>query len=459
MPAETNLQRQAPHLLVVDDEVSLREFLCLMLEGEGYQVDSAADGAQALQRLEQQAYDLVLTDLRMPGTDGLELLRQVQRLRTDTLVVLMTAYATAEQAVEAMKQGAYDYLIKPFKNDELRLVIRKALGHQALRQENQRLRQVLDQRHRFDQLVGKSPAMCQLYQLIERVAPTSASVLITGESGTGKELVARAIHEHSPRAPGSFVAVNCGAIPEQLLETELFGHEKGAFTGAVHKKNGLFDQASGGTLFLDEVAELPPHMQVKLLRALQERRIRPVGAADEHAVDVRVVAATNQDVASRVEQGSFRQDLFYRLNVVHLQLPPLRQRPEDIPLLVEALCQKLAPQRKIAVAPELMRHLLDYDWPGNVRELENVLERCLILDSAEVLGVQCLPPDLCGRSQSPPLVRLPPEGLQLEDYLQQVERQLLDQALQRCQGVRSRAARLLGLSFRSLRYRLQKLGL
>ncbi|MBN2644318.1 MAG: sigma-54-dependent Fis family transcriptional regulator [Desulfuromonadaceae bacterium] len=448
------------HLLLVEDEAGLREVLALMLEAEGHSVDVAVDGLQALQALDSQAYDLVLSDMRMPHVDGLTLLKQIQQQGTDTLVVLMTAFSTTEQAVEAMKEGAYDYLIKPFRNDELRLVVRKALQHQALRRENRQLRQVLDQWSQFEQLVGKSASMRQVYQLIEKVAPTTTNVLISGESGTGKELVARAIHQRSLRKGEPFVAVNCGAIPENLIESELFGYEKGAFTGAERKRSGLFDQAEGGTLFLDEVAELPLHLQVKLLRVLQEKEVRPIGAAVEHRVDVRVVAATNRELDELVAEGAFRQDLYYRLNVVHLQLSPLRQRREDIPLLVQSLIQSLAPERSVSVAPELMRILLDYDWPGNVRELENVLERCLVLTEADVLDEQALPTRLREGAQPCRMpAELPADGLDLEAYLQAIEKDLLRQALDRCHGVKKQAARLLKLSFRSLRYRLDKLGM
>lgn len=449
-----------PHLLIVDDEESLREVLEIMFAAEGYMVESTPDGTQALDKLRHQAYDLILTDMRMPGANGLELLEQVKQLHPETLVVLMTAYSTTAQAVEAMKLGAYDYIVKPFNNEDLRLTIQKALEYSSLQQENRQLRIQLDRRNSFDHLVGKSAEMQQLYTMIEKVAPTTASVLISGESGTGKELVAKAIHQNSKRAGKPFVPLNCGAVPESLLENELFGHEKGAFTGADQRKEGLFDLANGGTLFLDEIAELPMHMQVKLLRVLQEKEIRPVGGNADHKVDVRVLAATNRDLEALTQAQEFRQDLYYRLNVVHLQLPPLRNRREDIPLLTETLCRMLAPDRNVSVSPPMMRALLDYSWPGNVRELENVLERSIILSENDILERDSLPATF---SQDDSLhtceIYLPEEGMDLEAYLREIEMQILTQALKRSSGVKKEAARLLHLSFRSLRYRLDKMGL
>ena len=447
-------------ILVVDDEQSMREFLTIMLGREGYLVDTAEDGEKACELIDGNVYDLILSDIRMPNLDGLSLLQRIKAQGTDTLVIIMTAFSTTEQAVDAMKQGAYDYLTKPFKNDEMRLVIRNALQHRQLREENSRLRQVLGRRYSFDKLIGKSAVMQQLYRLIEKVSASAANILITGESGTGKELVARSIHYNSPRSTAPFVAVNCGAIPENLLESELFGYEKGAFTGAVSDKPGLFETAQSGTLFLDEIAELPQAMQVKLLRALQEKQIRRVGGTVDVDTDVRIVAATNSSLEEAVSAGTFRNDLYYRLNVIHLQLPPLRERIEDIPLLVQSFCEALAPQRQVTISAELMRRLYDYHWPGNVRELENVIERCLILEEGDVLTVNTLPPQLDGKDCSATIgFQLPEEGLNLEAYMEKVEREVIVQALDHCQGVRKHAAKLLQVSFRSLRYRLEKLGL
>lgn len=459
-PTRSTSQYLPPHLLIVDDEASLREMLEIMFSAEGYVVDVAPDGAQAIDQLQLQAYDLILTDMRMPGADGLQLLEQVKQLHPETLVILMTAYSTTAQAVEAMKLGAYDYIVKPFNNEDIRLTIKKAIEFSTLRRENKQLRTQLNRRNSFAQLVGKSAAMQQLYTMIEKVAPTTASILISGESGTGKELVAKAIHQNSLRAGNPFIALNCGAVPENLLESELFGHEKGAFTGAHQHKQGLFDLADGGTLFLDEIAELPLPMQVKLLRALQEKEIRSVGGNSSRKVDVRVLAATNRELDTLTQAGEFRQDLFYRLNVVHLHLPPLRERREDIPLLTETLCQILAPQRQISISPPMMRALLDYSWPGNVRELENVLERSIILSENDILEYNSLPPALSQEETLPNAeVYLPENGLDLEAYLRDMEIKILLQALERSDGIKKKAAKLLHLSFRSLRYRLDKLGL
>lgn len=456
--AKTKKKQQ--HLLVVDDEQSMREFMSIMLQGEGYQVDCAADGKQAVDLLNENVYDLVLSDVRMPNLNGIELLRQIKMLGVDTVVVMMTAFSTATQAVEAMKEGAYDYLNKPFKNDEIRLVIRNALNHRELKKENYRLRQELDSRFSFDRLIGRSRPMQDLYRMIEKVAKSNATILISGESGTGKELVARAIHHNSAGVTASFVPINCGAIPENLLESELFGHEKGSFTGAVCAKQGLFEIAENGTIFLDEIGELPASMQVKLLRVLQEKQIRRVGGTADININVRILAATNRDLEQAVADGEFRQDLFYRLNVIRLHLPPLWQRREDIPLLIKSLCANLAPGRDIKFSTALMRRLLDYDWPGNIRELENVIEHCLIFGDGDVLGEDSLPPQFLNANCS--LVnscRIPEAGLNLESYLEEVERQILQQALERCGGVRKHAAKLLQLSFRSIRYRLDKFGL
>lgn len=453
--------KNKPHVLVVDDEQSMREYLSIMLEKEGYRVDCAEDGAVASSLIIENVYDLVLSDIRMPNLDGIELLARVKELGTDTIMIMMTAFSTTEQAVEAMKLGAYDYILKPFKNDEIRLVLRKALQHHQLKQENSRLRKVLDERHSFDRLIGKSSVMQSLYRLIEKIAQSSANILITGESGTGKELVARSIHHHSQQSKEPFIPVNCGAIPENLLESELFGHEKGSFTGAIAEKKGLFEVANGGTIFLDEIGELPLAMQVKLLRVIQEKQLRRVGGTSDFNVEVRVLAATNANLEQDVNDGSFRSDLFYRLNVIHIEIPPLRERKEDIPLLVQTFCHALAPQREVEISPQLLRRFLDYQWPGNVRELENVIERCLILDEGRVLTELGLPAqfDSVRNHLGASVCQIPEEGLDLEAYMDEIESRILVQALDRCNGVRKHAAKLLKVSFRSLRYRLDKLGL
>ncbi|MDP2799207.1 MAG: sigma-54 dependent transcriptional regulator, partial [Deltaproteobacteria bacterium] len=320
-------------ILVVDDELSMREFFKLMLDSEGYQAECVQNGREAVSLIQKNFYDLVITDIRMPGMDGIEVLKKVKEISPETIVIMISAYATTETAVTAMKQGAYDYIPKPFNVEEIKLIIQKALEKRQLRQENDRLKEELRKHHRYEKLVGSSPAMLKVYELIRKVAQTRSNVLIYGESGTGKELVARAIHVESPRSKENFVAINCGGIPETLIESELFGHKKGAFTGAITDQKGLFAEADGGTIFLDEIAELSPALQVKLLRVLQERVFRPVGGTEDIAVDIRIISATNKDLEQEVAAGNFREDLFYRLNVIQIRVPPLRERKEDIPLL------------------------------------------------------------------------------------------------------------------------------
>ncbi|MEZ4359471.1 MAG: sigma-54 dependent transcriptional regulator [Kofleriaceae bacterium] len=465
-------------VLVVDDEQSMREFLAICLRRAGHAVRAVASASEALSELRDRPVDIVVTDLRMPGElDGLGLLTAIKSgtiarpvaapdssavvlTAIDPEVILVTAYATADTAIAAMKQGAYDYLTKPFKVDEINAVIGRAMEKRSLLAENAALREQVAGRVRLAQLLGKSRAMQRVFELISKIHSTRTSVLITGESGTGKELVARALHSEGNRAKAAFVAVNCGAIPEELMESELFGHKRGAFTGAVADKQGLFQEASGGTLFLDEIGELSLGLQVKLLRALQERRVKPVGSNEELDVDVRVVAATNRDLEEEVARGGFRADLYYRLNVIELRLPPLRQRHEDIPLLVEHFLRRFATDTKVTgISAEAMRRLESYDFPGNVRELENIVERAVTLASDPVLDVDDLPP-------LRPLVRaaesrddFPEDGIDLERMVADYERGLVQKALERASGVRKRAAVLLGISFRSLRYRLEKLGI
>lgn len=445
-------------ILVVDDEASLREVLSIMLQREGYDVETATNGAEAQALVPRGNYDLIISDIKMPKVTGIELLRFVRQHTPETIMVMITAFSTSEEAVAAMKLGAFDYITKPFRNDEIRLIVRNALERRALRQENQSLRQELGQRYSFANMIGKSQSMQDVYELIRKVAVSRANVLVTGESGTGKELVAKAIHFNSDRRDHSFVPVNCGAIPETLLESELFGHEKGAFTGAVGMKAGLFEVANGGTIFLDEIGELPQAMQVKLLRVLQEREFRRIGGTRDVAVDVRLIAATNKDLAIETKEGRFREDLYYRLNVIHIPLPPLRERTEDIPLLISHFYQENA-GHDVKVSEGVMRLLLDYPWPGNIRELHNVLERCLVLGPAEELSADCLPAQLRGAAVGAPAHDLPPEGLDLDAYLAVIERELLVKALERSNGVRTRAAELLKVSFRSIRYRLAKFAL
>jgi two-component system response regulator PilR (NtrC family) len=450
-------------LLIIDDEQSMREWLTIALSQDGYDVETAASGEDAIKVLERIPVDLALVDLRMPGMDGLATLRAIKRANESVSVVIMTAYATAETAVHALKEGAYDYIIKPFKVDELRHLCRKSLDERRLRGENVRLRHELEVRYYFGNLIGKSSQMREIFSTIERLGDSKATVLVTGESGTGKELAAKAIHFNSNRKGGPFVTVNCGAIPQELMESELFGHVKGAFTGAMSAKQGLFEVADGGTLFLDEVSELPLHLQVKLLRVLEDPEVRPVGGVKPVRVDVRIVAATNRDLAEAMARGTFRQDLYYRLNVILLHLPPLRERREDIPLLVDHFLREFAegsgaPAR--VVSPEALAALESYAWPGNVRELENVIERAVTLERGAVIGAEAFPDPLRGRP-APDVtpIELPPEGLNLDALIEGIERDLLGQALRRSGGVQTRAAQLLQTSFRSFRYRLQKYGL
>jgi len=451
-------------LLVVDDEPSMLDMLSLLWRGEGYEVSTARSAAEARERLAEHAADLVLCDILMPDGNGLELLREIKAADPRVAVIMMTAYTSTKSALEAMKLGAYDYISKPFADlEELKLLVSKALEQSQLVDENLYLRGELERRYAFDNIVGRSPRMRAVFALVERVARTHSTVLIQGESGTGKELIARAIHFASPRSGHRFLSINCGALPENLLESELFGHERGAFTGAVREKRGLFQEAHRGTLFLDEIGDMSPAMQVKLLRALQDRAVRKVGGTAEETVDVRIIAATNQNLAERLAQGTFREDLFYRINVIPIELPPLRERREDIPLLVDHFLRKscreldLSPRR---VSVEAMRRLESHSWPGNVRELENLVERALALSTGEVLTSRDLPVDLLASARGEAAAAsLPPEGIDLEAHLDGVRRELMRQALERADGHQGRAARLLGMTFRSFRYYARKAGL
>ena len=445
-------------ILVCDDEASLREMLQILLRREGYRVD-AVDGVHAAREQLGSAdpYDVVITDLVMPDGTGMEVLDAVRARSIDTQTLMVTAFATTEQAVEAMRKGAYDYVQKPFRNHELLATLEKALEKRAIVAENQTLRAEVKARWTEGQLIGKSAAMDRLRDLIKRVANATSSVLITGESGTGKEMVARALHFQSPRAERPFVVLNCGAIPENLIESELFGHVKGAFTGATAAREGLFQAAHGGTLFLDEVGELPPPLQVKLLRVLQDRKVRPVGGTAEVEVDVRVVAATNRDVESEVEAGTFREDLFYRLNVIRIEAPPLRDRPEDIPVLAEYFLQKHSALqgRRLEFSPEAMRWLAQQPYAGNVRELENIVERGVTLAPSHTVNREDLG-DTHPAKKAVSLTQIPEGRFDLDEYLTQVEKELLFRALDQAEGVRTKAAELLGMSFRQFRYRLAK---
>jgi two-component system response regulator PilR (NtrC family) len=450
-------------ILIVDDERSMREFLGIYLRREGYRIEAASGGNEAIASIKARAFDVIITDLRMPDVDGLTILAEAKRIRPDAEVIVVTAFSTTETAIAAMKAGAHDYLTKPFKIDEVGLVVDRAMEKRRLARENVALRDEIKGRYKLDRLLGKSPPMERVFEILRKVASTRTSVLLIGESGTGKELAARALHELSPRT-GPFVAVNCGAIPETLLESELFGHVRGSFTGANVDKQGLFEAANSGTLLLDEVADLPLAMQVKLLRVLQERRVKPVGGVSEREVDVRIVAATNRDLEAEVEKSAFRQDLYYRLNVIQLRLPPLRERREDLPLLVDHFIRKFSAEHGrnvVGAAPEVMSALMLYHFPGNVRELENMIERAVTLSNTDWLALDAFPNliGLQGVQESPSTVgHLPESGLDLEHHLEEYERSILIKALERTGGNRTEAARLLGVSFRSMRYRLSKLG-
>lgn len=450
-------------ILVVDDELSMREFLSILLEREGYDVNVAGSALEALRMMESSLFDLVLSDVNMPGLSGIELLGRIKQNSPETAVLMLTAFSTSEQAVEAMKLGAYDYICKPFKNEEIKQLVKNALEKQGLKRENTLLKRDVSQRDSFCGIIGKSQSMRELFDMIQKVAASQSSVLILGESGTGKELAARSIHTCSPRKTKPFVAVNCGAIPENLIESELFGHKKGSFTGAVGDRPGLFEQAEGGTLFLDEIGELPLLMQTKLLRVLQEREFKRVGDAVTRKADVRIISASNRDLESQIKDGTFREDLFYRLNVVQLVMPPLRERIEDIPLLIEYFCRKYqtgGQSKPAAVTPGALKALMNHPFPGNIRELENCIERSLILDPA-LISESSLPQQLLV-SKMPCLTaecNIPDEGIMLEPLLEELEKKYLLKALEKTGGAKKKAGELLGMTFRSFRYRLAKFGL
>ena len=448
----------AGRILIVEDEDKLRRVIQLQLESAGFEVDGAPTAEQGLP-LATMA-NLVITDLRLPGMDGLQFIQQLQARGIGTAVLVITAHGSVEAAVEAMKRGAADFLQKPFSLDHLTTVVQKIMAVQSLRDENQRLREQLDSRYQFDNIIGRSPAMREIFHTVERVAPTRATVLLAGESGVGKDMIARAIHHHSPRRNHAFVKINCTALPENLMESELFGYEKGAFTGATASKPGKFEGADGGTVMLDEIGDVPGNIQVKLLRILQERQFERLGSNVTRHVDVRVIAATNADLRAALEQGRFREDLYYRLNVVPINVPPLRDRKEDIPFLAMHFVAKLAPDLgSIAkeLSPAAIDRLLDHSWPGNVRELENTIERSLVLASHEILQ----PSDIrieaprhvsLAASQQAPLL---PEGETLEHW----EQMMIREALRRANGNKSQAARILGLTRNALRYRLSQMGM
>lgn len=457
------------NIVIVDDEKDMREFLEIMLKKDGYDVHGFSSAQSAIEYCRDSHCDLAITDLKMPGMNGVDFIKSLKEASPEALVIMITAYASVDTAIEAMKAGAYDYFTKPFKVDEIKLNIKKALRLKRLEKENRLLKNDLKSRFGFSGIVGTSKKMNEVYALIMSVARTRSSVFITGESGTGKELAARAIHNESDRRDAPFVAINCGAIPDNLIESELFGYQRGAFTGAVSNKEGLVEQASGGTLFLDEITELPVHLQVKLLRFIQERSFRRIGGTADITVDIRLIAASNRDIEAEVKAGRFREDLFYRLNVIRLSLPALRDRKEDIPQLaryfLEKHCNDLGKDIKV-ISEAAMRCLVDYDYSGNVRELANIMERAVTLESAALITVESLPPNMLqGRSSAQPLsgassgqtsIIVRDGGIDLEKAMEGIERAALVDALKRAGGVKTKAAELLGLSFRSMRYKLSK---
>jgi two-component system response regulator PilR (NtrC family) len=448
-------------ILIVDDEQSMRDVLSIMLKRAGYAVTTASDGDEAIAHLGKEIFDLVITDLKMPKVGGLDVLKAVKASSPDTVVLVITAFASAESAVEAMKHGAYDYLTKPFQVDEVQLIIRNALERRRLSTENMLLKREMASQSSFAQIIGQSEAMQKVFDVVRKVADSKSNVLIFGESGTGKELVARAIHYNSARAPMPFVTVNCSAVPETLLESELFGHMKGSFTGAVSNKAGLFEVANGGTIFLDEIGDTSPATQVKLLRVIQEREFRRVGGTQDVKVDVRIIAATNKDLEKAVAEGTFREDLYYRLDVIPIVLPPLRLRTGDIPLLVQHFLDKFARESGKpvpAITGEAMRALLAHEWRGNVRELENLIERVVAFSSGQPVTDEEIRGWLHRPTTQPQTypTDLPEEGLDLEAMINSIEKELLLKALERANWVKKKAARLLKLNTRSFRYRLEK---
>jgi len=456
------LSGSKPHLLFVDDESALRALMAERLSERGFEVSEAENGEKAVQLLDQFAFDIVITDLRMPGVDGGQVIEAARERYPGIIAIVITGYGTVKDAVDAIKRGASDFIAKPFQFDELMHVLQKALEQRRLSSENDYLRSQLEERYQFGGILGRSRPMQALFQLLETVARTSSTILVTGETGTGKEVVARAIHHNSPRRAHRFVALNCSAIPETLLEAELFGHVRGAFTGAVGTRQGRFEQAHKGTIFLDEVGTMSTALQMKLLRALQEREFERVGDNQTIKVDVRVIAATNSDLAKMVGDGTFREDLYYRLNVIPIQLPSLRERRDDIPLLVKHFLDKFAGDANaIVVSQSAMRALMAYAWPGNVRQLENAVERAVALGAGRrEIDVADLPPEVqeAPQVQATPFVDFPDDGLDLPRYLADIERDLIQRSLERTKGNRNKAAELLRIKRTTLVEKLKRLG-
>jgi len=463
------------NILIIDDEEVLQDILTVLIRKEGHTPLTAGTGEEGLAVLEREEVDLVLLDLMLPGMHGMEVMREIRRRDADQVVVVITAFSSIESAIGAMREGAFHYIPKPFKNEEVVLTLRKGLEQRRLTSENRSLKEQLRQRFAFDNIIGKSKPMQQVYELIQLAAPSKSNILVLGESGTGKELVAKAVHHHSRRASGPFVTVNSGSMPADLLESNLFGHLRGAFTGAIASKKGLFEMADGGSIFFDEIGNIPLDTQAKLLRVIQEREFMRVGGLDTIKVDVRIIAATNADLEGSVQQGTFREDLYYRLNVITVNLPPLRRRSEDIPLLAQSFLAYYARENEKAIrdiAPRAMELLLDYHWPGNVRELENAIERAVVLSTGETLTEELLPGSVRSRGElfgvatgfaggagNGGLSALPPNGIPFKDAVSQYERQIIIRALQSCGGVQKRAAELLQVKPTTLHEMMKRLNI
>jgi two-component system, NtrC family, response regulator AtoC len=449
-------------ILIVDDEESFRHMLSVILIKEGYEVDTSSNGEEGLQKASASPFDQILCDIRMPRMDGLVFLREIKKTGAETTVIMMSAYGTVDTAIEAMKLGAYDYISKPFKPDEIILTLRKSEEREQLRRENQLLRKEVGKEYSFENIVSKNEKMQKMFDVIKKVSQYKSTVLITGESGTGKELVARALHYNSDRSQSPFIAVNCGAIPENLLESELFGHAKGAFTDAIRTKKGLFEEADGGTLFLDEIGELPGQLQVKLLRVLQDGEIRRIGESKSIQIDVRIVAATVKDLSKEVNEGHFREDLFYRLNVLPIHIPPLRERKEDIPLLIQHFIGKYNQTMNKNVADvdhNAMDTLMNYKWYGNVRELENTVERAIVLSEKNNIGLENLPIEIQNFKEESQLEVLSEEEYSIKKASKSLEVNLIKKALRRTKGNHTHAARLLEISHRALLYKIKEYGI
>jgi two-component system response regulator AtoC len=449
-------------ILIVDDEENFRHMLSVILKKENYEVESASNGEEGLKKVALSPFDQILCDIRMPQMDGMEFLKEVQKMGAEAAIIMMSAYGTIDTAIEAMKLGAYDYISKPFKPDEIILTLKKAEERERLRRENELLRKQVQKEYSFKNIVSKNEKMLNIFEVIKKVAPYKSTILITGESGTGKELIARALHYNSDRSQLPFIPINCGAIPENLLESELFGHVKGAFTDAVRTKKGLFEEADGGTLFLDEIGELPPPLQVKLLRVLQDGEIRKVGESKSIQIDVRIVTATVKDLLKEVNESRFREDLFYRLNVLPIHIPPLRERKEDIPLLVQHFINKYSQsmnKKVTGITPQALDTLLNYKWYGNVRELENTIERAIVLTDKEMIELENLPVEIQNFKDQVEFTPLAEEEHSIKKASRFLEMNLIKKALKKTKGNHTHAARLLEISHRALLYKIKEYGI